>query len=538
MAEVPQPDSLKDTPWQPVQPEPGVNASSSPSADAPGDVVDIPADTIVPAVDILIADVASEPTGEVDAQSPASTDTPPPSIEATSPAVVPAETTSSDADVTVETTKEKATEELDVHLSSIASERHPDRNEDATFSLKDKKFFGVLDGVGGHSAGDVASSMAKDFIMNALENLPEELTLKETEQNLLKMLLDAHQHLLDHVKGNIRLSGMGTTASIVKIWEGADGERKAVIANIADSRVYILRADGTLEQVTLDANVSKGDKFENQARELQKILSNVTDLNDLNNDEERFSFKRRNQIDQALGLVDTKGQITPRIYTIDIQDGDKLLVTSDGIHDNLTDTEIAQILTRSANSSQAVDSLINASLKRSRDANHPRRKPDDMSAIVVGLPSSARTAPDTSSVIISIPSREPVVPAGSEPVVEPAAMPPAEPAPTPSAPVTSEPVVPRAEPVRTPEPASSEPMPVPEPESAAVPEPPVAPPEPVEPAPDTETRVKKTAEAEARRHAMDLLNRKYQKTGDAKYLTPQAIDVLSRMILQKYRETT
>jgi hypothetical protein len=80
--------------------------------------------------------------------------------------------------------------------------------------------------------------------------------------------------------------------------------------------------------------------------------------------------------------------IKPHISTIDVRDGEKLIVTSDGIHDNLTDVEIAKILATSENNQQAVENLTNASRNRSRE-KHPRAKADDMSAIVVEFPGPA-----------------------------------------------------------------------------------------------------------------------------------------------------
>jgi protein phosphatase len=176
---------------------------------------------------------------------------------------------------------------------------------------------------------------------------------------------------------------MGTTASIVKLWEGPQGERKAVIANVGDSRVYIYRA-GYLEQSTLDDNVvtqeigSGQDKQE--VRNLQHKLNNVADPETLDAEEHEL-FENRNKITHYLGVPGVK----PRIYAIDIQKGDKLVLTSDGIHDNLRDDEIAQIVGLSPDNKTAVETLTRASLARSQE-EHPRAKADDMSAIVVEIP--------------------------------------------------------------------------------------------------------------------------------------------------------
>ena len=67
---------------------------------------------------------------------------------------------------------------------------------------------------------------------------------------------------------------------------------------------------------------------------------------------------------------------------VDVRVGDKLIVTSDGIHDNLTDTEISKVLAQSPDNQKAVENLTESARKRSRDTNHLRFKPDDMSAVI------------------------------------------------------------------------------------------------------------------------------------------------------------
>lgn len=279
--------------------------------------------------------------------------------------------------------QEKTPEDFDITIKSLASDKHPDQNEDATIQMNDKKIFGVLDGMGGHAAGNVASEEAKNYISETLQNLPEELSLELTQKELEKVLFGANDKLLQLAKENPALKGMGTTASIVKIWEGAQGEKKAVIANIGDSRVYVHRANGQLDQVTLDDNIiNKEVKDEKQAKIIQDKLNNVIEPNTLT-DKEKMLFKHRNEISQALGIR----WIKPRMFTVDIHEGEKLIVTSDGIHDNLTDKEIARILNAAPDSQSAVENLTDASRNRSRE-QHPRAKADDMSAIVIEIPSS------------------------------------------------------------------------------------------------------------------------------------------------------
>lgn len=266
---------------------------------------------------------------------------------------------------------------IEIQAKSIASEKHPDRNEDSIFKLPEKNAFGVFDGMGGAAAGDVASRIARDYVEDNLKKIPDGLSLEQTQAFLKKILTEANQKVSDGAAKDSKLAGMGTTASVVKIWEGQSGELKAVIGNVGDSRAYKMSKDGMLEQITLDDNLSTDNTPENEAREIQAKLNNIVDPSTLSV-LERIFYERRNVITQALGSEFKEA----RIKVVDISAGDKIIVTCDGIHDNLTDKEIAEVLGKAPNIQKAVEDLVEAARVRSRDKAHPRSKQDDMSAIV------------------------------------------------------------------------------------------------------------------------------------------------------------
>lgn len=274
------------------------------------------------------------------------------------------------------------TAKIKINAKSIASEQHSDRNEDALFQIPEKQAFGVFDGMGGHAAGDVASRIARDHVERGLKELPEGLSLEQTQHSLSSILKEAHENILQQARANPALKGMGTTASVVKVWEGPQGERKAVIGNVGDSRVYVRHANGALEQVTFDDNAIRQMMARQaisltEALALQGKLNNATDLSKLT-PQEKSLFEDRNSIAQALGHAN----VSPRMHVVDLRVGDKIIVTSDGVHDNLTDTEISKILAQSPDNQNAVESLTEAARRRSRDTAHPRHKTDDMSAVI------------------------------------------------------------------------------------------------------------------------------------------------------------
>ena len=190
--------------------------------------------------------------------------------------------------------QEKTLEGFSLGVKSLESEKHPSWNEDAVFAMKDKGSFGVFDGMGGHTSGDVASEEAKNYVVQTLEKSPQGLSLAETQAELEGVVFETHEQLLKLTEENPALEGMGTTALIVKIWEGARGERKVVIAHVGDGRAYVLRADGKMEQITRDDNIiTKTIKDPLQARALQEKLNNVKDSSSLS-ELEQILFKHRN----------------------------------------------------------------------------------------------------------------------------------------------------------------------------------------------------------------------------------------------------
>jgi protein phosphatase len=294
-------------------------------------------------------------------------------------------------DLQEEVVEQKAAE-IEVQSSTLAKEdpENPNRkNEDVMFQTPDKKSAGVFDGMGGHASGEVASRVSRDYIGAAMESFPPGLTLPETEASVHNILNGANQKVYQESLTNPEFARMGTTTSIVRIWESPTGERKAVIGNVGDSRVYLFR-NGKLEQITLDDNdIRRFWQNENDARAVQAKLSNIINVSELTDDKEKLVFNTRNVIGQCLGNTDEKGNfqpIAPRIHTVALQAGDRLIIMSDGISDNLTDNEISNILAQNPNNAEAVKKLTEAAQLRSHDESHKRHKADDITGMIIAIP--------------------------------------------------------------------------------------------------------------------------------------------------------
>jgi len=266
---------------------------------------------------------------------------------------------------------------FEIQTKTVANNNHPECNEDAMFSLPEKRAAGVFDGIGGYSSGDKASQIAKKETIKSLQTLLTKTSSFHQVREAVRQTL-ASANLAVFRQADIEGNNMGTTASLVCVWEGQNQEKKIVVGNVGDSRVYLLR-NRRLEQITLDDNlISLKTPNEQEARQLQAKLNNATDPKSQLTKKEQRLFRQRNLITQKLG----QETIEPRIYTLNFFPGDKLIICSDGVSDNLTDREIQKILNRKQNSAEAVKEIIEASQVRSR-SNHPRAKADDITVIII-----------------------------------------------------------------------------------------------------------------------------------------------------------
>ncbi|HLP59709.1 MAG TPA: protein phosphatase 2C domain-containing protein [Candidatus Deferrimicrobium sp.] len=207
-------------------------------------------------------------------------------------------------------------------LSDVGNVR--DHNEDFLYAGKLKKgdyLFIVADGMGGHSAGEVASYRAVTGFLKALkkgvgENIPEEL--RQIVLNINNKLL------LEGEKDNTE-RGMGTTLSVLYIKDCL-----GYIAHVGDSRIYRYSDsyDG-LEQLTEDHSL------------VAKLLKDG-----FISPEEAQAHPKRNVLYQSVGL---KEEIEVQAMgPFRVREGQKFLLCSDGLNNELTDSEIIEFLKLSA----------------------------------------------------------------------------------------------------------------------------------------------------------------------------------------------
>jgi protein phosphatase len=278
---------------------------------------------------------------------------------------------------------------------SIACERHPLRNEDSILVHEPTGLVAVFDGVGGSAAGEIASQTAaratnqewRYFLRHHQKGRKIHTFLEQCDTYELCNLL---QHLIREADEHVRTEGarragtddLATTVAMATFCQQPESKNYTMFyAHVGDSRIYLLRDKEPLKRLTNDDGLL-AKLVENQIISAEDALriDQVMQADQLSDTEFSY-FRLRGGITQALG-----GPLPPTIHTnqITVYPGDRILLCTDGIHDNLVDEEIEQIMRTSPRTSTA-RMLVEQSLLRSHQERHMtvRAKPDDMSAIVL-----------------------------------------------------------------------------------------------------------------------------------------------------------
>jgi protein phosphatase len=219
-------------------------------------------------------------------------------------------------------------------------------NEDSFGIDQQLGLFIVADGMGGHAAGEIASKMAIDVIMDYIKRTvaTDEPYLtgfnsrySRTGNRLSSAVILANQLISDTAANRKDWQGMGTT--LVAAWLPDPGSSKLSLAHVGDSRAYLLR-HGRLRQLTTDHSL-----VEEQIRD--GLISR-----------EEASFSSiRNMITKALGF---RERVEADIIETEVEPGDKLLICSDGLNNMLTDKEILTTLQLTGNLEATCQQLIDA----------------------------------------------------------------------------------------------------------------------------------------------------------------------------------
>ncbi|MFY9634630.1 MAG: protein phosphatase 2C domain-containing protein [Cellulosimicrobium cellulans] len=194
--------------------------------------------------------------------------------------------------------------------------------------------FAVADGMGGHEAGEIASGMC----VRALAAMPQ---LASGERSVTAAVLQQYLLRADSSIREVTGARAGTTLTGAVVVEQM-GMPYWLVMNIGDSRTYRL-SQGNFAQVSVDHS------------EVQELV----DAGEIT-PEQATVHPRRHVVTRALGTGD---ETEADYWLLPVEEGDRILICSDGLNAELTDEHIHRILSTVGHPQDAVDALIQAALR-------------------------------------------------------------------------------------------------------------------------------------------------------------------------------
>ncbi len=238
-------------------------------------------------------------------------------------------------------------------------------NEDSYAIQPDNGLFVVADGVGGRTAGEVASAMCAEIFEDEGAALREralaytDAPSVSSRNGVLAAIDDVCQLASRRVYERAEAEGKaGMTTTLVAVLIAGN---TAFLAHVGDSRAYLLR-DGELRQLTED----------------HSMINELVRTGKMTYAEARAS-KHRNVITRAIGLYPT---VQPSLATVDLFPGDRILLCSDGLSDVVGPDDV-QAIAGMADLDLAVNDLTDAALRAGG--------PDNITVVLVDPAGSAQS---------------------------------------------------------------------------------------------------------------------------------------------------
>lgn len=187
--------------------------------------------------------------------------------------------------------------------------------------------FIVADGMGGHNAGDYASRFCVEFFKQKIE----ESSIMSPVASIEAALIDTNDMLRMKAQEQAELEGMGTTFVAATIFD-----KEMYITNVGDSRLYVIGKE--MKQITED----------------HSLVEAMVKTGELDRSEARL-HPNKNIITRAVGVNEN---LEPDFFEVNLQDGDIVLMCSDGLTNMLEDETIEQIIRENEDLCTAAETLV------------------------------------------------------------------------------------------------------------------------------------------------------------------------------------
>jgi len=231
-------------------------------------------------------------------------------------------------------------------------------NEDRIALYEEYGIFVLVDGMGGESCGELAADQAVLAVEEYLrirsgesDSWPYEYepSLSQTQNMVMNLVRLANYRVWEASQNLPDCHGMGATMSVLQINDGF-----ATVGNVGDSRVYIFR-DAVFEQLTRD----------------DSVVANLIDQRQITSEGAK-THPMRNILTLALGQTE---DIPVQLVEFQLKPGDRLLLSSDGLHGAVDDDEVGQIMGLQSDPEASVQALVASAIEHGG--------PDNVSCIVV-----------------------------------------------------------------------------------------------------------------------------------------------------------
>ncbi len=195
-----------------------------------------------------------------------------------------------------------------------------------------ENIFVVADGMGGHNAGDFASKYTVEKVIDEIRKSAEPIPVR-----ILDMAIQAaNDDIRRHAEEDETLYGMGTTIVAATL-----NDRHLQVANVGDSRLYIVSRDaGSVRQITRDHSLVE-----------EMVRMGGMDKETAKNHPDKHIITR---------AVGAKSKVDVDFFSEELNNGDMILLCSDGLSNMLEDEEIGSILCRGTGLAERAAELIKA----------------------------------------------------------------------------------------------------------------------------------------------------------------------------------
>lgn len=222
-------------------------------------------------------------------------------------------------------------------------------NQDSFLMEPTTGLYIVADGMGGHAGGEIASQLCVQEVARYVRENAETFSPNGGRVHPDPKISNVLAHAINHASTKIyeraleepSLRGMGTTATVCKIVDG-----HAYIAHVGDSRCYLMRC-GFIYQITNDHSLVS-----------EQVRAGILTK------EEAELHHLRNVITRSVGYQEEEDVDTTSFM---LEDGDLILMCSDGLHGKIADKELS-VITKELET-KAVSKLVSLANERGGDDN-------------------------------------------------------------------------------------------------------------------------------------------------------------------------